>query len=174
MKLQRRSRGGRTCVGGRRPRRRSGAGPPADLVPGGPSGCAASTAAGRVRTSRPWTTPPPGGAGRPSRPWTRRVVEVGCGTKKRGRGERQPVVERPELPGPRRSSRRGRNPSVSGSGPMTRLIDASATGAREGPGGGGGYPVRIRALPERSNGPADCNCWAAREVLATRRDSPAD
>ena len=168
MKLQRRSRGGRTCVGGRRPRRRSGAGPPADLVPGGPSGLPPPPG---VRPAR--GPPPPGGAGRPSRPWTRLVVEVGCGTKW-GRGERQPVVERPELPGPRRSSRRGRNPSVSGSGPMTRLIDASATGAREGPGGGGGYPVRIRALPERSNGPADCNCWAAREVLATRRDSPAD
>ena len=171
MKLQRRSRGGRTCVGGRRPRRRSGVGPPADLVPGGPSGCAASTAAGRP--SRPWTTA--AGRGGPSVPAVDAARRRGRlrGTKW-GRGERQPVVERPELPGPRRSSRRGRNPSVSGSGPMTRLIDASATGAREGPGGGGGYPVRIRALPERSNGPADCNCWAAREVLATRRDSPAD
>ena len=99
--------------------------------------------AGRVRPAR--GPPPPGGAGRPSRPWTRRVVEFGCGTG-RGRDERQPVVERPELPGPRRSNRGGRNPSVSGSGPMTRLIDASATGARKGPGGGGGYPEDAAAF----------------------------
>ena len=44
------------------------------------------------------------------------------------------------------SSRGKRNPSVSGSGPMTKLIDASATGALEGPGGGGGYPENAAAF----------------------------
>ena len=44
------------------------------------------------------------------------------------------------------SSRGKRNPSVSGSGPMTKLIEASATGAREGPGGGGGYPENAAAF----------------------------
>ena len=93
------------------------------------------------------------------------------------------------------SSRGARNPSASGSRPMPRLIDApaTATGERERPGRGGGYPLdvavfcpggaggegtpakrRRKSLPERSNGPADGNCWAAREVLAMRRDSPAD
>ena len=116
----------------------------------------------RSQTSRPWPlhAPPPGGS----------VPAVAVGQRRRaeravrpdrgrgalrsaagrgggaGRGERQLFVERPALPGPRRSSRGGRNPSVSNSGLMTRLIDASATGAREGPGGGGGYPENAAAF----------------------------
>ena len=117
-------------------------GPAAGVSPGRPAP-GPSTAAGRVLPGR--GPLPPGGVNRPSRPWTRCVVEVGCGMG-RGRDERQPVVERPALHGPRRSNRGGRNPSVSGSGPMTRLIDASATGARKGPGGGGGYPEDAAAF----------------------------
>ena len=49
-------------------------------------------------------------------------------------------MERPALPGPRRSNRGERNPSQSGGRPRMRLTDASVTGAREGLGRGGGYP----------------------------------
>ena len=113
----------------------------------------------RSQTSHPWPphAPPPGGsvpavavgqrrwAGRAVRPdrgrgALRSAAGQGGGA---GRGERQLFVERPALPGPRRSSRGAYNPSASSGGLTTRLIDASATGEREGPGRGGGYPLDV-------------------------------
>ena len=69
-----------------------------------------------------------GGEGTPADRRRKSLLDVpGMGW---GRSERQPVVKRPALPWPRRSNRRGRNPSTSSSGLTARLIDASETGAR--------------------------------------------
>ena len=107
--------------------------------PAAASGCAAS-GSGRPSPGPSTAAGGPGGSVPPvdhhrrdgrSRPWTRRVLEISCGTGW-GRGERQPFVERTELPGLCRP--------VAGHRPTPRLIDASATatGAWEGPCGGGG------------------------------------
>ena len=112
--------------------------------PGGQGGYPEDSSTTYARLGCPPPAPPPpsgrtGGAGGPS-------VRPGRGRNAswrwvagRGRAWRAPVGV-PSTPRPRRLNHGGRGPPTRpGDGPTARLTDTSAMGAREGPGGLGGY-----------------------------------